>query len=91
VFTFLGAWLGNQLAINFSGFDFALLALFIVLTIETVNRENLATYILAGLLAIIFRLLIPGKMYLLLSVAIAAAIGAWMKHKRETVRESEEQ
>lgn len=79
VFTFIGAWLGNRLNINFSGFDFALLALFIVLTIGIVNRNNFSTYLIAAVLAVIFKMLIPGKMYLLLSVALAAAIGAWLR------------
>lgn len=82
LFSFAGAWVGNQLLINFSGFDFALLALFIVLTISTVNKENLFTYALAGIFAIVFRLVIPGKIYLLLSVALAALIGAGIKYRR---------
>ncbi|HHV63710.1 MAG TPA: AzlC family ABC transporter permease [Peptococcaceae bacterium] len=81
-FSFLGAWFGNRLNINFSGFDFALLALFIVLTIGTVNRQNITTYIIAGLLAVIFKIIIPGKIYLLLSVALAAAIGAFLQQKQ---------
>ncbi|NLI91736.1 MAG: AzlC family ABC transporter permease [Peptococcaceae bacterium] len=84
VFTFIGAWMGNQLTINFSGFNFALLALFIVLTVGTVSRENILTYVIAGVLAVILKYLIPGKMYLLLSVGLAAAIGAWLKHHGKT-------
>lgn len=82
VFTFIGAWLGSQMSITFSGFDFALLALFIVLTIGIVNRSNIFTYLLAGVIAIILKLLIPGKMYLLLSVAIAATVGALVEYYR---------
>lgn len=76
VFTFIGAWIGHQTNIIFSGFDFALLALFIVLTISAVNRDNLLTYLIAGFLAVFFRMLIPGKSYLLLSVILASALGA---------------
>lgn len=82
-FSFLGAWLGNRIGVNFSGFDFALIALFIVLTVATVNLKNLPVYLLAGALAVIFKLLLPGKTYLLLSVALAAAIGAWFKHHQD--------
>lgn len=89
VFSFIGAWMGTRLIINFSGFDFALLALFIVLTISTVNRNNLRTYLLAGFLAILFKVLLPGKMYLLLSVAMAAAIGAWLEHRGKAFTEEE--
>lgn len=84
VFTFIGAWLGNQLNISFSGFNFALLALFIVLTVSTVNRNNLSTYIIAGILAVIFKMLIPGKIYLLLSVALASALGAWIEQQKRS-------
>jgi 4-azaleucine resistance transporter AzlC len=89
VFTWVGAWMGNRLTINFSGFDFALLALFIVLTVGTVNRQNLLTYLVAGGLAVLFKFLIPGKMYLLLSVALAAAIGAWLEYRVKNGREEE--
>lgn len=92
LFSFLGAWMGNQLTIDFSGFDFALLALFIVLTLSAVNRDNLPTYLLAGILAILFRLMIPGKIYLLLSVAVAALMGAWIKyHNQKKKHEEREQ
>ena len=76
IFTFLGAWLGNNLVITFSGFNFALLALFIVLTVGIINRNNIFTYLFAGSLAIMLKILMPGKMYLLLSVGIAATVGA---------------
>lgn len=84
IFTFIGAWLGNQMNITFSGFNFALLALFIVLTIGIVNRSNVFTYLLAGIIAIVLKMLIPGKAYLLLSVAIAATVGALIEYCRES-------
>ncbi len=84
IFTFVGAWLGNQMNITFSGFNFALLALFIVLTVGIVNRSNVFTYLFAGILAIILKMLIPGKVYLLLSVAIAATVGALIEYYRES-------
>ncbi|MGI6449306.1 MAG: AzlC family ABC transporter permease [Desulfitobacteriia bacterium] len=90
IFSFLGALLGNSLNITFSGFDFALLALFIVLTIGTVNRQNIATYIIAGILAVIFKMMIPGKWYLLLSVALAAAIGAFLQQRQARSEELQE-
>lgn len=89
VFSFIGAWMGNRLSINFSGFDFALLALFIVLTISTVNKNNLPTYLIAGFSAVLLKVLLPGKIYLLLSVAIAAALGAWLEHRSKALAEGE--
>lgn len=80
VFTFIGAWLGNKVAITFSGFNFALLALFIVLTVGIINRNNIFTYLFAGFLAIILKVVVPGKMYLLLSVGIAATVGALLEY-----------
>ena len=89
LFSFVGAYIGNRLVINFSGFDFALLALFIVLTVSTVKKDNLPVYILAGLLAIILKLLLPGKWYLLISVIAAAAVGSLMikKNTKDIVEE----
>jgi len=82
IFTFVGAWLGKQMAITFSGFNFALLALFIVLTVGIVNRSNIFTYLFAGIIAVILKILIPGKVYLLLSVGIAATAGALIEYYR---------
>jgi len=82
VFTILGGIIGKWLPIQFSGFRFALLALFIILTTMSLTKKNYITYLLAAILAIVFKLLIPGKIYLILSVALAAGIGAWWR-KRE--------
>lgn len=79
LFTFIGALLGTQMTIVFSGFDFALLALFIVLTVGVVNKDNILTYLFAAVLAIMLKVLIPGKLYLLLSVGIAATAGALIR------------
>lgn len=79
IFTVIGGVLGEKLPFNFSGFQFALLALFIVLTVSSLNRKNLLTYVLTAILAVIFRLVIPGKLYLILSVVLAAGIGAWVR------------
>ena len=92
VFTILGCLIGKWLPIQFSGFQFALLALFIILTTTSLSKKNVMTYLLAALLAVVFKLLIPGKIYLILSVALAAGIGAWWrKHKDrlDTRRETE--
>lgn len=83
VFTILGSLIGQWLPVQFSGFQFALLALFIILTITSLTKKNTLTYLLAALLAVVFKLFIPGKIYLILSVGLAAGIGAWwrqMKH-----------
>lgn len=79
IFTLVGGLLGENLPLNFSGFQFALLALFIVLTVGTLNSKNYLTYILAGGFAVVLRLLIPGKVYLILSVILAAGIGAYLR------------
>ena len=82
IFTIVGGLIGESLPIDFSGFQFALLALFIVLTVSSLNRGNLLTYIIAGISAVLFKLLIPGKIYLILSVALAAGLGAWLRVKK---------
>ena len=81
-FTILGAVIGKWLPFQFSGFQFALLALFIILTTTSLSKRNYITYLLAAILAIVFKLLIPGKIYLILSVALAAGIGAWWRGKK---------
>jgi predicted branched-subunit amino acid permease len=81
VFTILGGVIGKWLPIQFSGFQFALLALFIILTTTSLSKKNYVTYLLAAILAIVFKLLIPGKIYLILSVALAAGIGAWWRNR----------
>ena len=87
VFTFLGAVVGEWLPVDFSGFQFALLALFLVLTAATLNRRTLLTYVLAGILAVVLKLLVPGKAYLILSVALAAGVGAWWRYRAKPVAE----
>lgn len=81
VFTMLGGVIGKWLPIQFSGFQFALLALFIILTMSSLSKKNYITYLLAAILAIVFKLLIPGKIYLIVSVALAAGIGAWWRKR----------
>lgn len=78
-FTIIGGLIGKWLPIEFSGFQFALLALFIILTASTLSKKNYITYILAAVMAVVFKLLIPGKIYLIISVALAAGIGAWWR------------
>jgi len=82
VFTMLGGLIGKWLPIQFSGFQFALLALFIILTTTSLTKKNALTYLLAALLAVVFKLFIPGKIYLILSVALAAGIGAWWRQRQ---------
>lgn len=82
VFTILGCGIGKWLPIQFSGFQFALLALFIILTTTSLTKKNAMTYLLAALLAVVLKLLIPGKIYLILSVALAAGIGAWWRQRK---------
>lgn len=81
VFTILGGLIGKWLPIQFSGFQFALLALFIILTATSLSKKNYVTYLLAALLAIAFKFFVPGKIYLILSVALAAGIGAWWRQR----------
>lgn len=82
VFTILGGLIGNWLSVEFSGFQFALMALFIILTASSLSKQNYLTYGLAALLAVVFKLIIPGKFYLIISVALAAGIGAWWRRRK---------
>ncbi|GAB6154905.1 AzlC family ABC transporter permease [Desulfosporosinus burensis] len=82
IFTILGGLIGKWLPIQFSGFQFALLALFIILTTSSLSKKNYMTYLLAALLAVVFKLLVPGKLYLIISVVLAAGIGAWWRGRK---------
>ena len=82
IFTVLGGLIGKWLPVQFSGFQFALLALFIILTASSLSMQNFMTYLIAALLAVVLKLLIPGKIYLILSVALAAGIGAWWRGRK---------
>ena len=84
IFTLLGGVLGKWLPIQFSGFQFALLALFIILTTTSLSKKNFMTYVLASILAIVFKMVLPGKIYLILSVALAAGIGAWWRKRHSS-------
>ena len=82
VFTILGCVIGKWLPVHFSGFQFALLALFIILTASSLTKNNFLTYLLGAILAIVLKLILPGKLYLILSVALAAGIGAWWRKQK---------
>jgi len=84
LFTILGGVIGKWLPIQFSRFQFALLALFIILTTTSLTLKNSMTYFIAALLAVVLKLLIPGKIYLILSVALAAGIGAWWRQRERS-------
>ncbi|AET66800.1 putative branched-chain amino acid permease (azaleucine resistance) [Desulfosporosinus orientis DSM 765] len=81
-FSMLGGLIGKWLPVEFSGFQFALLALFIILTASSLSKQNYLTYILAAVMAVVFKLIIPGKIYLIISVALAAGIGAWWRGRK---------
>ncbi len=90
IFTILGGMIGKWLPIQFSGFQFALLALFIILTTTSLSKKNFMTYILASILAIVFKMVLPGKIYLILSVALAAGIGAWWRKRNSSPEQLQE-
>ncbi|OLN30204.1 AzlC family ABC transporter permease [Desulfosporosinus metallidurans] len=90
IFTLLGGVIGKWLPIQFSGFQFALLALFIILTTTSLSKKNFMTYVLASILAIVFKMVLPGKIYLILSVALAAGIGAWWRKRNPSPEQLQE-
>lgn len=91
IFTILGGVIGKWLPIQFSGFQFALLALFIILTATSLSRSNVLTYILASILALVFKMIFPGKIYLILSVALAAGIGALWRKRNPSQKQRQEE
>lgn len=90
IFTIIGSVIGKWLPIQFSGFQFALLALFIILTTTSLSKKNFMTYVLASVSAIVFKMILPGKLYLILSVAFAAGIGAWWRKRTSSQEKLQE-
>ena len=89
VFTLIGGLIGDRLPTDFSGFQFAMLALFILLAAGTLNRRNFFTFAAAGLLGTVLKYVLPGELYLVLSVLIAAGLGTWWRRKNNVRRRRE--
>jgi len=74
--TVIGGFGGQFIPEKAFGIDYALIAMFICLLVfQFRGRRYVITAMIAGILAVIFSLLIPGNSYIILASVIAATIG----------------
>lgn len=65
------------------GIDYALIAMFLCLLVfQLRGRLYVLTAILAGVLAVVLSLLIPGNSHVVIATMVAAAVGAYLKHRQ---------
>ena len=74
--TVIGAYGGQFIPAGAFGIDYALIAMFLCLLVfQLRGRLYVITAVIAGVLAILLALLIPGNGYIVLAAVLAAAIG----------------
>lgn len=80
--TVSGVYFGHLIPAHAMGIDYALTAMFIcLLMFQLKNLAAVLTAIVAGLLAVLLSLVIPGNAYIVLASMIAAAIGVILKRR----------
>lgn len=81
--TMAGGFGGQFIPAGAFGIDYALVAMFLCLLIfQLRGRLYVVVAILAGLLAVVLSLLIPGNSYIVIASVIAAALGVVIKRGR---------
>ena len=82
VSTVAGVYFGHLIPAHAMGIDYALTAMFVCLLIfQLKDRTAILTAIIAGLLAVVLSLLIPGNAYIVLASMLAAGIGVVFKRR----------
>ena len=82
VSTVTGVYFGHLIPAHAMGIDYALTAMFICLLIfQLRDRTSILTAVMAGLLAVVLSLFIPGNAYIVLASMLAAAIGVVIKRR----------
>ena len=78
--TVAGVYFGHLIPAHAMGIDYALTAMFICLLIfQLKDRTSILTAVMAGLLAVVLSLFIPGNAYIVLASMLAAAVGVIIK------------
>jgi len=78
--TVIGGFGGQFIPEKAFGIDYALIAMFICLLVfQLRGRKYVITAMIAGILAVVFSLLIPGNSYIILASVIAATLGLIFK------------
>ena len=82
VSTVAGVYFGHLIPAHAFGIDYALTAMFICLLIfQLKNRAAILTAVIAGGLAVVLSLIIPGNAYIVQASMLAAGIGVIIKHR----------
>ena len=80
--TVLGGFSGQFIPAHAFGIDYALIAMFICLLVfQLRGRLYIITAVIAGVLAVILSMLIPGNSYIVIASMLAAALGVLAKKK----------
>lgn len=82
VSTVAGVYFGHLIPAHAMGIDYALTAMFICLLIfQLKNRAAILTALMAGALAVMLSLVIPGNAYIVLASMLAAGMGVFIKRR----------
>ena len=74
--TVVGGYGGKFIPPGAFGIDFALTAMFICLLVfQLQDVRSVATAVAAGILAVLFSILLPGNLYIILASVVAASVG----------------
>jgi predicted branched-subunit amino acid permease len=81
--TIMGGFGGQFIPSGVLGIDYALIAMFIcLLVIQFRGLKYVVTAIIAGFLAVLCSLALPGNAYILLASVVAATVGVFIKNHR---------
>jgi 4-azaleucine resistance transporter AzlC len=85
--TMIGGYTGQFIPDRALGIDYALIAMFICLLVfQLRGRKYIITAIVAGILAVILSLIIPGNSYIVMASILAATAGVIFKKRSNTSR-----
>jgi len=80
VSTVTGGCFGHLIPMHAFGIDYALTAMFICLLVyQLKNKVVVITAVMAGMLAVVLALCIPGNIYIVLASIVAAGVGVFLK------------
>ena len=90
--TILGGYAGQFIPSGAFGIDYALTGMFLCLLVfQLRGRLYVVVSVVAGLLSVIFYLIIPGNAYVIIASALAATLGvaikSWYMHERKQQEE----
>jgi 4-azaleucine resistance transporter AzlC len=87
--TVLGGFSGQFIPAHAFGIDYALIAMFICLLVFQLRDSiYVITAIIAGILAVLLSILLPGNSYIVIASMAAAAIGVLLKKRAESEKGS---